>query len=51
MIIVKCLNLKTKEVFELEFWDVEKFKNFKRKAKYSEKIRILSIKDNTKYFD
>ena len=51
MIIVKCLNLKSNEVFELEFWNIKKYNDFKRKCNYSKKIKILCVIDNTKYFD
>ena len=48
---VKCLDLEKNKTFELIFWNYKKFEDFKRKCKYSKKIKIISITDNLKYFD
>ena len=51
MITCICKDLDKNNEFELVFWDYQKFESFKRKCKYSKRIRILAILDNTKYYD
>ena len=33
------------------FWNTKTLENFKRRCSYSKRVRIISIKDNSKFYD
>lgn len=44
---VELLNLKTNKIFTKIFWSPYLKDNFVRKCKYSKKLKVLSITDNS----
>lgn len=48
---VELLNLDTKKTFTKVFWSEYLKDNFVRKCKYSKKVKVLSIIDNSKFYD
>jgi hypothetical protein len=48
---VKLLDLKTRKTFTKVFWNNHLKDNFIRKCSYSKKLKVLSIIDNTIYYD
>lgn len=48
---VELLNLQNNKVFTKIFWSSYLKDNFVRKCKYSKKLKVLSIIDNSKDYD
>jgi len=48
---VKLLNLETRKTFTKTFWSTYLKDNFIRKCKYSKTLKVLSVIDNSKYYD
>ena len=48
---VELLNLKSNKTFTKIFWNPYLKDNFVRKCRYSSKVKVLSIVDNSKYYD
>ena len=48
---VHCIDIETNNDFIKVFWNTKTLENFKRRCTYSKRIRIISIKDNSKYYD
>lgn len=48
---VKCHDLKKDNVFTKIFWDYRKYNSFVNKCRFSKVIKVISIIDNSKYYD
>lgn len=48
---VELLNLKTNKKFTKIFWSPYLMNNFIRKCKYSKKLKLIYVKDNSRYYD
>ncbi len=48
---VELLNLKTNEKFTKIFWNLNILKDFIRKCEYSKKVKVITITDNSMFYD
>lgn len=51
MFEVDCLDLVKQTRFTKIFYGIKKLNDFKRKCKYSKKIKIIGISDYSKFYD
>lgn len=51
MFEVELIDLETNKRFTKTFWNEFQMRNFVRKCKYSKKVKVIGITDNTKFFD
>lgn len=51
MFEIELINLETNKRFTKIFWSEYLKRNFVRKCSYSKKVRIVSITDNSKFYD